>query len=163
MATLFSLINHDVKRIVKGSTFNARTVDVLASWDNDDYDEEKGRELRLQGYLVRNKSGIFYAYEECVYAVEIDGETETRTTKSVWQIDSAEEAMKLCAKSGADIIEEFSELPPEAEAAAPKTKDFVVRMPPELHEKLSKAAAKAGASMNETAIKCLQNCFADAA
>jgi predicted HicB family RNase H-like nuclease len=152
---LSNYMNRRIRRVVDGATFDSKSMDCVARytgrWEDDD-----DVTWKRAGFIVRNASGVLYNVVIDVRADATDDEDV-----GVSQV-STEQAVRICEQEGADIIEDFFELPPEAKPAE-KVESFLVRMPKSLKETLSEHANRERMSMNEAVVQCLQRCFADGA
>ncbi len=123
---------------------------------------------RNVGYILRNPHGALYSFrydewkeEEKVRGQKQDGTLETRRSLPIIEPLTEDAAIKLCLRKQAEIIEEFFDLPPEADPQE-KVEILYLRLPASLKFKLSAVATAQKISMNEAAVKCLEECLAAA-
>jgi hypothetical protein len=110
----------NMKCIIKGSTYNTDTANLVA--DRLEQDERDGSTTETR--LYQSPGGVFFAIDAVTRPYkDADGDEEERVSFD-WQL--IDDAVKYCERRGLTIYEDFEGMPPEA--TPPETPPRVVKI-----------------------------------
>jgi hypothetical protein len=155
-ATSYGIV--DMKRIIKGATYNTDTATKVAVGAT--ADEDRGEHSQIA--LYQTPGGVYFLVEDITTSYFDRHGDPAERFNSEWSVTTdVDQARKWCEDTGLNIIRDFDDMPPEAGSSEPATATVHVRVPPVLKTAIEERAKADGVSANVFALRCFERCLKD--